>query len=146
MAGPAIVLSWPGLPVTALTGQLENLYGALGVLGVVTLAILGMLHKILPFLVWYGRYSREVGKHRVPSFGELYSARLQAAAYWLYVAGVAGLSVGIVRANNAGVRAGTVMLVVSVALFACNSVKMLSHLWRPRLEPLARPATKTVSR
>ncbi len=144
----AVVLSWPGLPLTALTGQLENLYGVLGVLGVVTLAILGMLHKILPFLVWYGRYSREVGRHRVPSFGELYSARLQGAAYWLYVAGLIGLSVGIVWANNAGVRAGSLILIASVALLVCNTGRILSHLWHPRLEPLAKPtarAAKTTS-
>ncbi len=138
----ALVLSWHVLPLTALTGQLENLYGVLGVLGVVTLAILGMLHKILPFLVWYGRYSREVGKHRVPSFSELYSARLQEAAYWLYVTGLIGLSVGIVRANNAGVRAGSLILTASVALLVCNTGRILSHLWHPRLEPLAKPATK----
>lgn len=142
----AVVLSWPGLPLTAFTGQLENLYGVLGALGVVTLAILGMLHKILPFLVWYGRYSREVGRHRVPSFSELYSARLQEAAYWLYVAGLAGLSMGIVRANTVGVRAGTLMLVVSVALLVCNTMRILSHLWHPKLEPLAKPAAKPISR
>ena len=44
---------------TAFTGQLENLYGVLALLGVVRFAILGMLYKIVPFLVWYGRYSRE---------------------------------------------------------------------------------------
>lgn len=129
----ATALNWPGLPLTAFTGQLENLYGVLALLGVVTFAIVGMLHKIIPFLVWYGRYSRVVGRQRVPSFSELYSARLQAAAYWLYLAGLAGLSVGIVRANTAGVRAGAAMLAVSVALFAVNVAKMISHFFKPQL-------------
>jgi len=142
----AVVLSWPGLPMTALLGQLENLYGMLGVLGVVTLAIVGMLHKILPFLVWYGRYSQEVGKQRVPSFSELYSVRLQAAAHWIYLAGLAGLSVGIVRAHAMGVRAGALMLIVSVTLLLANTYQILSHFWRPRLAPLVTPSVPQLAR
>jgi metal-sulfur cluster biosynthetic enzyme len=42
----AVVLSWPGLPQNILTGQLENLYGFLGLIGVITFAIIGMLYKI----------------------------------------------------------------------------------------------------
>ena len=53
IAGLAAVLSWPGLPLTAFTGQLENLYGFLAVFGLISTAVLGMLFKILPFLVWY---------------------------------------------------------------------------------------------
>jgi len=142
----AVALSWPGLPLTALTGQLENLYGVLGVLGVVTLAILGMLHKILPFLVWFGRYSREVGRHRVPSFGELYSTRLQVAGFWIYLAGLAGLGLAIVLGNARGVRLSVALLAVSVALFICNAARILSHLTHPQLEPLPVPAAKSISR
>src|SRR6185312_1162913 len=42
----AAVLSWSGLPLTPFTGQLENLYGFLGIVGVITFAIIGMLYKI----------------------------------------------------------------------------------------------------
>ena len=49
----ALVLSWPGLPLNTFTGQLENLYGFLGLIGVITFAIMGMLYKIIPFLVWF---------------------------------------------------------------------------------------------
>jgi hypothetical protein len=51
-----------------------------------------------------------------------------------------------VRANTVGVRAGTLMLVVSVALLVCNTMRILSHLWHPKLEPLAKPAAKPISR
>ena len=126
-----VVLAWPGLALTPFTGQLENLYGALALLGVVTFAILGMLYKIIPFLVWYSRYRHEVGRHRVPSFGELYSGRLQVTSYWLYVAGLVGLSVATLAANAAGVRAGAGLLAVSVILFTVNVTKILSHFFKP---------------
>ena len=54
LSGLAVVLSWPSLPLNVFTGQLENVYGFLGLLGVVSLAIMGMLYKIIPVsrLVW----------------------------------------------------------------------------------------------
>jgi hypothetical protein len=91
----AVVLVWPELPLTAVTGQLENLYGFLALIGIVTFAILGMLYKIIPFLVWYARYSRDIGRQKVPALADLYSARLQAAGYWTYLAGLLGVGVAI---------------------------------------------------
>jgi hypothetical protein len=41
----ATVLSWPRLPLNEFTGQLETLYGFLGLPGFVTFAIVVMLHK-----------------------------------------------------------------------------------------------------
>ena len=43
--------STAGLPLNPVTGQLENLYGFLGLIGVVVFALAGMLYKIIPFLV-----------------------------------------------------------------------------------------------
>ena len=92
----AVVLSWPGLPLNTFTGQLENLYGFLGLIGVITFAIMGMLYKIIPFLVWFGRYSRQIGRAQVPSLADLYSARLQAAG----LLGVAGRTCGNGRSHR----------------------------------------------
>ena len=82
----AVVLSWPKLPLTAFTGQLENLYGFLGLVGVVSFAILGMLYKILPFLVWFGSYRKLIGRSKVPALAEMYSEPWQIAGYWLWMA------------------------------------------------------------
>ncbi len=49
-----------------------------------------MFYKIIPFLVWYGSYSRQIGLSKVPSLADLYSPGLQAVGYWAYVAGLAG--------------------------------------------------------
>ena len=138
----ALVLSWPTLPLTAFTGQLENVYGFLALLGVVSFAIIGMFYKIIPFLVWYSSYSRQIGLSRVPSLAALYSPGLQAFGYWAWLAGLGATSVAITLGNAAGVRGGIALLAISLAVLAANVAKILSHLIRPRIEPLGlRPVT-----
>jgi len=132
----AVFLSWPGRPLTPLLGQWENVYGLLALLGVVTLAILGMLYKIVPFLVWYATYSPHIGAQKVPALSDLYSSRLQVLGYWTYLAGLATVCVMTVRADAPGLRWGCLLLVLSLAIFGVNLAKILRHLVTPRLEPL----------
>jgi hypothetical protein len=139
----ALVLSSPRLPLNSFTGQVENVYGVLGLLGVVTLAILGMLHKILPFLVWFGVYSPHLGRAQLPTTAQMVSERLQVAGLLFYLGGLTITSVGILRESESWVRAGGTLLFASLALFALNAGKVLSHFWRPQIKPL--PAVKPVS-
>ncbi len=132
----AVVLSWPGLPQNTFTGQLENLYGFLGLIGVVTFAIMGMLYKIIPFLVWFGRYSRQIGRAKVPALADLYSARLQSLGYWAWLAGLTGTGGAIILSNEAGIRIGCGFLALSVGTLVLNVVKMLSHYFKLSPFPL----------
>jgi hypothetical protein len=141
----AVVLSWPGLPLNPFTGQLENLYGFLGLIGVITFAIIGMLYKIVPFLVWFGRYSRQIGRVRVPALADLYSARLQALGYWTYLAGLAVTCAAIVLSNETGVRIGCGILALGVTTLALNVGQMLAHLFKPTLKPFTLP-TSTIAK
>ena len=136
----AVVLSWPGLPLNQFTGQLENLYGFLGLVGGIIFAIIGMLYKIIPFLVWFGRYSREIGRVKVPSLAELYSARLQALGYWTFLAGLAVTCAAIVASNETGVRIGCGFIALTVATLALNVVKMLTHFFKPTIKPQTQAA------
>jgi hypothetical protein len=131
----AVVLSWPGLPLNPFTGQLENLYGFLGLLGVVTFAITGLLYKIIPFLVWFGVYSRHVGRARVPRLGDMYSSRLQMIGYWSCLAGLVTISVGILRESESVARFGSVLFAFSVMVLLVNLGKILTHLARPQIAP-----------
>lgn len=137
----AIGLAWPGLPLNLFTGQLENVYGFLALIGIVSFAIIGMLYKIVPFLVWFGRYSRQIGRAHVPALADLYSAKLQAVGYWSYLAGMVATCVAIVFSHKSGVRWGCALLALSVCTLVINVGMMLSHYFKPNLKPLSEPPT-----
>jgi hypothetical protein len=136
-----VLLSWPLLPLNAFTGQLENLYGFLGLFGVVTFAIVGMLYKIIPFLVWFGRYSQWVGRTRVPALADMYSARLQALGYWTYLSGLAVVCPAIMAGSKLGVRLGSVLLGFSIATLAINVCLILSHFLKRKSQPISFPSS-----
>ena len=136
VSGLGLVLAWPGLPATALTVQLETVYGFLALMGVVGLAIVGMLYRIVPFLVWFATYSAAIGRSKVPSLADLYSPTLQGIGFWLYLAGLAATSVAAALGREVGVLIGCGVLLASVLVFVVNMANVLKHLVRPRLEPL----------
>lgn len=132
----SLALSWPGLPLTQFTGQMENLYGFLGLIGFVTFAIVGMLYKIIPFLVWFGVYSRQIGRAQVPSLADMYSTRLQAIGYWTFLSGLAVTSVAILLSNQIAVQIGCSVLALSLLALALNVGLILAHFIRPQTRPL----------
>jgi hypothetical protein len=140
----AVMLCWPSLAATEFTARLENVYGMVAVFGVVVWAILGMLYKILPFLVWYRAYSAEIGRTRVPALHDMYSHGLQAAGYWTYAAGLAGTVLGQMLGLERLAGSAWMLVVASLAITAVNAGRILGHLIRPRLQPLAaRPRRAT---
>ncbi len=144
-----LALSWPDLPATQFTTQLENAYGLLALAGVLTVCILAMLYKIVPFLVWYFSYSRHVGRSKVPALAGLSSTRLQKAGFALYLPGLAAQLAGTLLPDARVARVGAVLVLLSLAVFAVNVAVMLRHLVRPRLEPLpvrSRPPGSTLNR
>jgi hypothetical protein len=129
----AAVLSWPGLPLNTFTGQLENLYGFLGLIGVVSFAIMGMLYKIIPFLIWFGVYSKHIGRARVPALADMYSPRLQRIGYWSFIAGLVGISVGIMCGSEQVIRFGSLLFTTSIVTLLINVFKILSHAAYPQI-------------
>jgi hypothetical protein len=133
----ALVLSWPSLPLNGFTGQLENLYGFLALAGFISFALIGMLYKIIPFLVWFGTYSTRVGHSKVPTLAELYCERLQAIGYFSFLAGVLAIGAGILATNGVGIRIGVALFAASLCTLLLNVVRMLAHFVRPQNKPLA---------
>jgi hypothetical protein len=114
-------------------------------MGGVSLTVLGFLYKIVPFLVWYHCYSREVGRAKVPAMADLYSQPLQIAGYWLFLAGLLGAAVGAALAQPLLVRVSVVILLGGLAVFGLNLARMLRHFYQPQIIPFGAPAAARVS-
>lgn len=138
----ALVLCWPGLPVNEHILQCENVYAVLAIFGVLWMTLLGVLYKILPFYVWFRRYSSDIGRREIPQLPDLYSTRLQAAGCWLHFAGVLCAGSAAASQNISLARAAAVLLAASVLTVCINAIRIVSHLWRkspPLPEPDASP-------
>jgi hypothetical protein len=133
----AFILSWPKLPATALTMQLESVYGLLALVGLVGLAILGMLYKIVPFLVWFHSYSPHIGRAKVPALAEMYSVPLQVAGYWSFLAALVLLCVATALSNQTGITWAGGLLAFSLIIFAVNMGKILAHFVHPKIQTYA---------
>ena len=106
-------------------------YGVLLIPGALSLTILGMLCKIVPFLVWMRSYGPKVGKQPVPIATALASRALENGWWIAHVGGLVLLVAGFATS-------GAVLLAAATALFLANMVRVLAHL-RPRA-PIPLPA------
>lgn len=135
----AVALSWPGQPLNDFTERLESVYGFLGFVGFVSFAITGMLYKIIPFLIWFGIYSKHIGRARVPALAEMYSSWLQAVGYWTFLGALFVIVSGILFSNVGVARFGCVLFAAGLAVLAVNLGNILSHYFYPQLKPLESP-------
>ena len=70
-------------------------YAVLALGGWVSLTIVGMMLKIIPFLVWYRVYSPQAGRAPVPTLAQLGWPAAEALAYGLLTGGVAALAAAL---------------------------------------------------
>jgi hypothetical protein len=119
--GLSLALGLVGGPRWALA------YGVLA-LGWASLTIVGMMLKIVPFLVWYRVYAPQAGRARVPSLAELGSRAAERLAFGALVGGTGALAAAIVLGHEAGIRAASVIVLAGTLAFAATIAGMLHHL------------------
>lgn len=121
------------LPEGAFGSRLAFMYGFLALIGWVSLTIVGMLYKIIPFLVWYHAYSGKVGREPVPTLQELCPPELQRLGYFLLNSGILGMAAGLLIGEAGLIRAFGVVLAGAALLVSFTFFLVLRHLrpsWR----------------
>jgi hypothetical protein len=75
-----------------LIGPLVYLYLLLWIV----LSIMGYLYKIVPFLWWTFKYSKEIGKHAVPSLKDMLNEKMVVPFFTLFIAAVLAVFLSII--------------------------------------------------
>jgi hypothetical protein len=128
------------IPEDEFGSRLAFAYGFVALFGWASLTIIGMMHKILPFLVWFHRYSDVVGQEPVPALHQLYSEVWQRRGFWLLHAGVAGTAAGLLAASPRIIRGGLMVLAAGAWIFGLNMLAMYRHLRRRHAAVAQAPA------
>ncbi len=84
----------------------------------------GHLYKIIPFLVWFHRFSALVGKQKVPMLHEMYPKRQAEFEFWFSALGGVLVGIGLLGENQELFKAGASFLLVG-AIFLATSVKWM---------------------
>jgi hypothetical protein len=137
--GLALVLTRAGEAAPAAVA-----YGVVVVAGALSFMVLGMLCKIVPFLVWMKTYGPRAGRQRVPLATALGSKPLELG--WLVAHGAAVLLLlaGLAAGSPSIVGAAAVLLFAAVLTFLTNIVRIVRHLVQPLTLPAPAPRAAPV--
>ncbi len=117
---------------TLLSLRLPWVYGFLLLGGWVLQTVVGILSKILPFLVWQAVYARRAGLGPLPKLADLSSERLQMAGFVLFRIATVAMAVALFRGHVGELRAATILFAISLLPFAGHVALVVSHLKKPR--------------
>ena len=147
---PAVVLG-VALATDRLAGPRVALAYAVVMLGGwISLTIVGMMLKIVPFLVWYRAFSPRAGREPVPTLAQLSWPRAEGLAYVLLTGGVVLLVATVLAGEAAGIRAAGVLLALGSLSFAAALARVLGYLsgrtqaWSPQARTLVNARARDV--
>ena len=128
--GLALALGWLSGPRAALA------YVVLAFGGWVSLSIVGMMLKIVPFLTWHRTYAPQAGRGPVPTLAQLGWPAAEGTAYAFLTGGTVVLAAAVATGSPAWARAAGALLTLGALAFAATLGHVLSHLapgkrWRP---------------
>ncbi len=125
-----IYTAFIALVVATLLGLIGYLFGSSNllkaavwgyVIGFFAFVINGHLLKIIPFLVWFERFSPLVGKKKVPMLHEMLNDKDSEFSFWLSLGGLVIGAIGLLFGSDDLFKGG-VLLLVAGAFFMYRSI------------------------
>ncbi len=98
------------------------LAGVLFFFGFLLSFIVGHIYKILPFLIWYEKFSPLVGKQKVPLLHQMIHTKIADAQTWILFISIIVLCLGVIFQLAEVFFIGSVLLLISLVLVAFNAV------------------------
>lgn len=102
--------------------NLTLVYGYMIIFGYLSMLIVGQLYKIVPFLVWYHKYSSKVGLEKVPLLKEMFSEKIAQYGFYLMIAALLGSLYSLTFRSEPGMIISFSVMFVSSLIFAFNMI------------------------
>jgi hypothetical protein len=101
-------------------------YGLLGLLGWLVLMIVGVYHRILPFLTWLHLFGPRVGEPDLPTVADLTRPAWGWTSLGCLVSGVLVLAPAVALGAPAAARAGAALFALGVGLVLAQAARVLA--------------------
>jgi hypothetical protein len=112
---------------TALSLRMSIFYGLSILFGIISMLIFGQTYKTLPFIVWLEKYQAHIGKSKTPLPRELYSEKIAVYQFYLYLAAISLMAIGIIFNQETILIIGNILLIIVAILNVFNIFKMVLH-------------------
>lgn len=106
------------------TKNLTLIYGLIALFGSFGMLIIGQMYKIVPFLVWYHKYSSKVGIQNVPMLKDMFNEKLATIQLYIMLAGIFIASVGLMTDVKFITFIGFLLIFASSLIFVYNMIKI----------------------
>lgn len=90
-------------------------------------AITGHIYKIVPFLVWFDKFSPLVGKQKVPMLADMLPKKSSSAQFVFCAVGVVIITVAILLQNDIFIKAGASFLLMGAIALIRNVLYMINY-------------------
>ncbi|BAF70917.1 hypothetical protein [Nitratiruptor sp. SB155-2] len=87
----------------------------------------GHLYKIIPFLVWFHRFSALVGKQKVPMLHEMIPKKQAEYQFWFSLAGSVLVALGLIFENDILLKSGASFLFAGALFLVVSTRWMLQY-------------------
>lgn len=115
--------------------------GLLFTLGFVGTMVLALLHKIVPFLVWYHRYMGQIGRAQVPLMKDLVDEGRGKIGFIMYHSALVMTAVALLTGVSEAGRAIAPLIAVAFLVLASDLVPLFAPVPEAGTEPDPRPST-----
>jgi len=104
--------------------NLTLIYGFMIIVAYISTLIVGQMYKIVPFLVWYHKYSSKVGIENVPMLKDMFNENLAEYNLFLMLAGIIASVFAFLSQINLLLLSGFALLFLSSIIFSFNMYKI----------------------
>ena len=96
------------------------IYGYLIIFGYISMLIVGQLYKIMPFLVWYHRYSSKVGIEPAPMLKDMYKEKIANIGFYFMITALAGVIISLGINVPVGLLLSFIIMFIGSLIFLYN--------------------------